>query len=125
LLLNVQLSQFLQSYLTSGIFIGGCVYNDICTLFQQLFPQTFNPAACPSEFAEYGIDCTCPFNIRSGPVDVVNALLNLPDFNDPNAALGGISTFFGKGDYDVTIKAEDPLGKLACLRIKYSIKPLV
>jgi hypothetical protein len=109
--------------LSSGIYIGSCIYDDICTHIAQLFPQTFNPADCPPEFADYGIDCTCPFNISSGPVDVVNALLNLPDLSDPNSFVGSFGTFLSFGDFDVTFKTEDPLGKLACLRIKYSIKP--
>ena len=105
----------------SGIFAGSCVYDDICAHIAQIFPQTFNPQACPPELAEYGIDCTCPFNIRSGSVDLVDLLLNIPDLSDPNIVLG----FLGKGDYDITIKTEDTLGKFACLRIKYTMKPSI
>ena len=111
--------------MVTGIFVGSCVYDDICTFIAQIFPQTFNPTNCPSELADYDIDCTCPFNSRARHIDLVDALLNLPDLNDPNILSGFLGLFFGKGEYEITIKTEDPLGKLACLRIKYSIKPSV
>jgi len=84
-----------------------------------MFPGTFNPTNCPPEFAEYGIDCTCPLKIRSGYVDLIDILLDLPDLSDPNIVFGFLAT----GDYDITIKTEDALGKFICLRIKYTMKP--
>ena len=107
--------------MTSGVYVGSCVYDDICTYIAQVFPETFNPSTCPPSFAQYGIDCTCPFNIRSGPVDLVDLLLDIPNLSDPSIVFG----FLALGDYDITIKTEDALGKFACLRIKYSMKPNV
>ena len=108
-----------SSYLTPEMYIGSCVYDDICKIIENLYPESFHPTNCSPELAEYGIDCTCPFKIRSGPIDLIDILLDIPDFSMSNYLV----YLFGSGDFDVTIKMEDLQGKLACLRIKYSIKP--
>jgi hypothetical protein len=102
--------------LASGIYVGSCVYDDICAIVAQLVPDSFNPNACPPELADYGIDCKCPFKIRSGRIEILDTLLELPD------ASASIATFLASGDFDITIKTEDPLGKFACVRIKFTVK---
>ena len=103
--------------MAAGIYVGSCVYDDICTIVASLLPDSFNPSACPPELADYGIDCTCPFKIRSGRIEVIDTLLDLPD------ASTSIATFLASGDFDITINTEDPQGKFGCVRIKFTVKP--
>ena len=86
----------------------------MCAVVKSLLPDSFNPQACPPALAEYGIDCTCPFKIRSGDILIDNIDLDLPD------ASTSIATFLASGDFDVTIKTSDTAGPYGCVNIKFS-----
>ena len=103
--------------MASGVYVGSCVYDDLCSIISQLIPDSFNPTACPPELAQFGIDCTCPFKVPAGNVNIEDTLAELPD------ASTSIATFLASGDFDITIKTEDVLGKYACVRIKFTVKP--
>ena len=105
------------SYLAAGIYVGSCVYNDLCTIVQQLVPDSFNPTACPPELADYGIDCKCPFNIRDGLIEVIDTELDLPD------ASTSIATFLASGDFDIIIKTNVANAPYGNVQIKFTVKP--
>ena len=101
--------------MAAGISVGSCVYDDLCKVVQTLLPDSYNPATCPKELADYGIDCTCPFTFKTGDL-AINQVLDLPD------ASKTIATFLTNGDFDVSIKASDSVGPYACLNIKFTVK---
>ena len=63
-----------------GLPVGSCTYSDFCRdVVQDLCKIT--PTNCPEEFAEYGIDCTCPFNIPAQTIDDIYQY-DIPDLRD-------------------------------------------
>lgn len=103
------------SYMFQGVYIGSCIYTDICLLISFLFPQ-FNPDECLPEVAQYGIDCTCPLGFSAGNF-VYNHQLSVPEFSTT------IFSFMASGDYDLTLKAKDNLGPMFCTQFKFTMRP--
>ena len=99
------------------MYVGSCVYTDLCKIVEQLLPESFSPATCPPELADYGIDCTCPFKIREGLIEIIDNEMNLPD------ASASIASFLASGDFDITIKTEDASGPFGNVRIQFTVKP--
>ena len=98
--------------LVNGIGIGSCVYNDFCTVFNQLYD--ISPSNCPQYLISNNIGCTCPWYL---PVD--NFFINEPleiDFST------SIFSFLASGDFNVDIKATQGTTSILCLNIKYSIQ---
>ena len=112
----------LFSYLAAGIYVGSCIYSDLCKTIEHFNPDFFNPTACPPELADFGIDCTCPFNIRSGLIEFIDQDLIIEDHSTATT-LGFNNLLFNSGDYDVIIKTEDASGPFASVRIQYTVKP--
>jgi hypothetical protein len=109
----------LKSYLAAGIYVGSCDYADLCSLIKTLIPDSFNPTFC-SQFPallDIGIDCNCPFNVKSGFVNLQDIVLLIPD------ASQSIATFLASGDFDVTANVADPVGPIANIQILFSAKP--
>jgi len=98
--------------------VGSCDYADLCTLVKTLLPESFNPTQCLNypTLADYGIDCNCPFNVKSGFVNIQDILLEIPD------ASQSIATFLASGDFDITAKVSDPKGDVANFQIQFSVK---
>ena len=65
--------------MAAGIYVGSCVYDDLCEMVAKLLPESFNPTACPPELAQYGIDCRCPFNIKKTLLDIKDIDVEFPD----------------------------------------------
>lgn len=106
-----------NSYKAGGVSVGSCKYSDLCTIVETLLPGNFNPSVCPPELAPFGIDCTCPFNLKAGPLDISNQVLNLPDASQT------IATFLASGDFDINIKLADSVGSISCVNIGFSVRP--
>ena len=79
-------------------------------------PASFNPTVCPAGVKEYGIDCTCPFKLKAGMIDI-NQNLNLPD------ASKTVATFLASGDFEISFKAADSKGPYSCVNLKFTVKP--
>jgi len=106
-----------RCYLAGGFHVGSCTYDDICEIIDFLLGSTtFNPENCAPSLAEFGIDCTCPFNIRDGDVNI-DAPMDLPDASTTAA------TFLASGDFDITVKGSDPRGDFGCLNLKFTVEP--
>ena len=83
-----------------------------------MIPDSFNPTVCSTypTLIDYGIDCNCPFNIKSGFVNIDNITFDVPD------ASTSIATFLASGDFDVTATVADPIGPIANFNLKFSVK---
>ena len=53
----------------------------------------------------------------SGFINLQDIEVEVPD------ASQSIATFLASGDFDVTIKAADPLGDIANIQVQFSVKP--
>ena len=107
----------IRCYLAAGVYVGSCTYDDLCAIVQQLLPDNFRPDICPAELAPFGIDCTCPFKIKAGDLNVDDVVLNLID------ASTSAFTFLASGDFDINIKIKDAIGEYSCVNIKFTVKP--
>ena len=107
----------IRCYLAAGIYVGSCNYDDLCTVVKDLLPNNFRPDICPAALAEYGIDCTCPFKIKAGDLNVDDMVLSLID------ASTSAFTFLASGEFDIGIKIKDGLGEYACVNVKFSVRP--
>ncbi len=84
-----------------------------------MIPDSFNPTFCAQfpSLLDIGIDCNCPFNVKSGFVNLQDIVLLIPD------ASQSIATFLASGDFDVTANVADPSGPIANIQILFSAKP--
>ena len=82
-------------------------------------PKAFNKEECSKipQLAEHGIDCTCPFKIRAGEIN-----LNQIEFKVPSAK-NSIANFLTSGDFKFKIRVSDDQGQLACIAIQFGVKP--
>ena len=104
-----------RCYKVEGVEVGSCDYKDLCLVLKSLLP-TFKPDTCPPPMAQYGIDCTCPFNIRTGQITIENEKLVLPD------AQATIANFMATGDFSIQLDTYDTSGPYASLIIKFTVK---
>ena len=108
-----------KCYIVNGQNVGSCTYPDLCAFLQSLFDE-FKPETCPPALAEYGIDCKCPFNIRSQQLNIVGHTLEIPDASKTAAS------FLASGNFDITINATetDPSAPkpYGCGKISLTIK---
>ena len=98
----------------NGFYAGSCSYPDLCKdLFGDLLGNT--PENCPPELYEWGIDCTCPFNL---PVQTVDG--NIAFFISTSTEFW-ISDIMGVGDFELTANIRNNRGEhVACFRFLYS-----
>ena len=94
---------------------GSCYYDDICTFFPSLVPN-FNPTDCPPSLKEYGIDCTCPFTLIKGPLNI-DADIDIPSTDST------IVSFLTTGDYQFKMELKDDSGPFACIDMRVSLAP--
>ena len=103
--------------MASGIWVGSCVYSDLCVVIRELLPDNFNPDVCLPELLDFGIDCTCPLKLKKGLIDMDSLKLDLPD------ASTTIFTFLASGEFDITAKMSDQKGSYSCVVLKFSVRP--
>ncbi|CAF0822523.1 unnamed protein product [Brachionus calyciflorus] len=101
-------------YLVNGNQVGSCVYPDLCLLLKSVLG--YEQSNCPQNLIDNDIDCTCPFKIPKRSLDI-STVADLPD-----ASTTPIQ-WIGSGAFDVTIKANDAVGTISCLNLKFSVKP--
>ena len=87
-----------KCYVLNGQNVGSCMYSDLCSFLQDILAE-FQPDNCPPALAQYGIDCTCPFNIETQRLNIIDEPLDLPDASQTAAS------FMASGNFDITIKA--------------------
>jgi hypothetical protein len=74
------------------------------------------PANCPEGLADWGIDCSCPFNIPVQSVDD-SIEVELPDLSTT------IVSFLANGDFDIKAQISGPNNShVACLRFLLTIQ---
>ena len=103
---------------TNPINLYSCSYNDICKdFFQNIFGMA--PEKCPPELADFGIDCTCPFDILERSFDGIFSF-NISDLSTTNYSI------IANGDFDVTVAINNSANQhVACIRLKFTIKKTV
>ena len=110
----------LNCILNQGLFVGSCVYNDICDLPKSV--SSLDENNCPTNLVDNGILCTCPFDL---PIRDLNINQNL-DLPANYVLLAGVTSFpypyVAAGDFDVTIKLTKNTTNILCLNFKYSAK---
>ena len=104
----------IKCYKVNGVEVGSCDYKDLCLVLKTLLPS-FGPATCPAGVAQYGIDCNCPFNIRTGQISIVKERLELPD------AQASIASFMASGTFTIKLDTYDAVGQYASITIKFSV----
>ena len=106
----------IRCYQYQGANIGSCTYNDICMDFMQgVFG--LDETNCPPELAEWGIDCTCPFDL---PIQLADGSLTF-QLDIPN----DLSFIFGPGDYDLTVTVNNAANQhIGCFRFKFTMRRL-
>lgn len=106
----------IRCYKVDGIEVGSCTYADLCLVLKTMLPS-FKPDTCPKPMAQYGIDCTCPFNIPAGQLSISRERIELPD------AKSSIANFMASGDFSIQLDAHDDAGLYGSLIIKFTVKP--
>ena len=102
-------------YLMDGTYVGSCVYNDLCAFTNFIF--NLNQNDCPEFLINNGFDCTCPFDLPNGDLNI-NEIFQVP------ALATTAVTFLGSGDFDFTIKATMGTTNILCLNMKFATKPI-
>ena len=108
--LNLKIS----CYLIDGTYIGSCLYNDFCPVFNSFFQFDLNN--CPEYLIDNGYYCSCPLNLQAGYFYINDA------FEVVNLANTAIS-WLSSGDFSVDFKATQGTTSILCLNFKYSLKP--
>ena len=100
--------------IVQGFAVGSCSYADACKDVLQDIAE-FNSANCPPELADWGIDCSCPFDVPAQTVDS-SVTADVPDFSKT------ILTFFANGDFDIKAVVNNAANQhLACFRFLLTI----
>ena len=101
--------------IVQGFSVGSCSYSDVCKDVMQDIANVTS-ANCPPELAEWGIDCTCPFDL---PVQNVEGSLDI-EISDLSTS---IVSFLATGDFDVTVTVNNSANQhVACLRLKFTMQ---
>jgi hypothetical protein len=114
--------------IVQGVYVGSCTYNDFCReVVQDLCEVT--PFNCPPEMAEYGFDCSCPFNVLPQTFDGAYSF-EIPDFSVNGIDSSPVCPFFfftghgflANGDFDVKISVSDASNHhVACYRFLFTM----
>ncbi len=107
-----------------GFSVGSCTYSDFCNdVGKNICGVT--ATNCPPEWAYYGIDCNCPFNIPAQSVDGLFEI-DVPDFNgNPPFCpfFFVLASFVANGDYDVKINVSNASNQhVACFRFLFTMQ---
>ena len=111
----------ISCYLSEGINIGSCVYDDLCGLIKSVLD--LNETNCPQNLIDNGIPCTCPFNLPIRELNI-NENFQIPALSNFSNPWLVFFTYLPSGDFDVTIKLTIDNTNISCLNIKFSIKPI-
>ena len=100
--------------IVQGFSVGSCSYNDVCKdVMQDIAGIT--TANCPAGLVDFGINCTCPFDIPAQSVDG-KLEFDIPDLSTT------IASFLASGDFDITATVNNASNQhVACLRFKLTI----
>ncbi len=104
----------ISCYLVDGNYVGSCVYNDFCEVLKRRL--NFSADNCPPFLIDNSIDCSCPFDIPGGLIDI-NTVLELPDYSMTPMS------WMGSGDFDVGFQLTQGTNSILCMNIKFSMKP--
>ena len=105
----------INCYLSQGIYVGSCVYNDLCGLLKSVLSLDENN--CPQNLIDNGIPCKCPFDLSIRDLNIDQSF-ELP-------AVGStILSFLAVGDFDITIKGTIGTTNILCLNMKFAMKPV-
>lgn len=66
----------ISCYLSNGIYVGSCTYDDLCELMKSVLG--YSETNCPQNLIDNNIDCTCPFKLPARDLDI-DVVANLPD----------------------------------------------
>lgn len=102
----------IRCYLVDGSYTGSCVYNDLCTGIMYIL--NLNAGNCPDSFKQSGIDCTCPFRVSVGRLQLVD------DISTYSPVFLG-NSWLVKGDYKIRVDASDRWGHFFCLEVKFTL----
>lgn len=79
-----------------------------------MYVANFSPWNCPPELKAAGIDCSCPFNLPAGLIDIHTTFeTDTPAFMD--------SAFLVRGFYRLRVESSDPIGYWFCLDMEFNI----
>ncbi|UJR38041.1 hypothetical protein I4U23_030723 [Adineta vaga] len=108
-----------KCYIVNGQNVGSCTYPDLCAFLQGILTE-FSPENCPAALAEYGIDCTCPFDIKPQTINLIDHPIDLPDATQTAA------TFLASGNFNmtVTVSEVDPSAPApyGCGKVAFTVK---
>ncbi|CAF2104507.1 unnamed protein product [Rotaria magnacalcarata] len=108
-----------RCYLVDGAYVGSCNYTDLCTFLKSIWDD-FKPETCSPVLLDYGIDCTCPFNISPLTLDLNDLPLDLPDASQSAAS------FMASGNFDITVAVFEgiPLASpsYGCAKVQLTVK---
>jgi hypothetical protein len=101
-------------YFVQGIYIGSCTHYDFCEEIFQNFWGVI-PSNCPPEFEDYGIPCSCPFNIPDVTIEE-NLLFEIADLSTSNIS------FMASGDFDLKVVFSSGNQHIGCFRFLFTIQ---
>jgi hypothetical protein len=110
-----------------GFSVGSCTYSDFCKdVIQDLCE--INASNCPSELAQFGIDCSCPVDIQAQTIDE-SFEFEIPgiDVTAPVCPLFFIPvhSLLVNGDFEVKITVNDGSNQhVGCFRFLFSMSKL-
>ncbi len=102
----------IKCLLVNGDYVGSCNYHDFCTSF--LYILNINKENCPQNFKENGIDCTCPFNLNAG-------LIELEEIIETYSPVFLTNPWLVKGDYKIRVESRDSRGHFFCLQLAFTL----
>ena len=96
----------IRCFLVNGEYAGSCVYPDLCKSLMYIL--NLNKDTCPESFKQNGVDCTCPFNLNPGK-------LNLVDIIQTYSPVFLNNSWLVLGDYSIRADVSDKRGHFFCL----------
>ena len=102
----------IKCFLVLGDKVGSCNYPDFCTSF--LYILNINKDNCPQNFKDNGIDCTCPFILPSG-------IIELEEILESYSPAFLTNPWMVKGDYKIRVESRDSRGHFFCLNIAFTL----
>ncbi len=106
------LSLPIRCYIVNGQLTGSCVYNDLCASI--MYVLDLDQTDCPNNFIQNGIDCTCPFNLPSGILEIEE---QLPTYSPAFLT----NSWLLKGDYNLRVEASDKRGFFFCVTLGFTL----
>lgn len=109
----------IKCLLINGVYVGSCVYEDLCETARLLTqkPETkfVFTSLLKSFFVFKGDEILCPVKSLTQSVNFVEKI-HVPDFSKTPLSL------FMVGDYDIKIELTDEEGNVGCWNFLYTMK---